>query len=595
MKDLTEDDKSRIIKAIQAGSPLTDSDLQLLFPQNSEPRLYWPQKSARPLPQGFIQHQVEFNPKDTEPTSSWKNHLFNGDCLSVLSILKSTHLNETIQQHGGIKLIYMDPPFDVGADFKLKQTIGPNSRQTKFSPVAYRDSWSQHSTELLNLLYSCFVHIHALLADDGSFYVHCDWRLSGVIRLMLDEIFGKAQHRNEICWRYNSRTMASQWFARKHDSIFVYSKGCSPIFNTDAVRTPHKPESKSQYNKIDSDGRSYKPQSNGKRSYLNPLGQPCSDVWDIQLLGSRTPERSGYPTQKPLALLERIIKAASNEGDIVADLFCGSGVMAEAAHRLNRRWLAADIGPLAIQTTSKRMLSKTVKASFMRSDCGSDQSIANHIDWHKMLNHTPQSGVKLVTQYNTVTAACLQNICTEAEEKEIIVLALEYSPNSLEWLLENRNKFCVSLKIIPRHQVYSVPKNPIFCMPALCPRFQIHRSKTGFEIEIKDIKVMDTHPQSNAPFEVIEAHLYSRSNKNEAPKQLTHSWSDWIEGWTVEMPNQSGHSAVWHHFRDKKTRALVFLSHTIGAVNQSKITVTLYDVFGYSHRRTISLQHQSEE
>ena len=132
-------------------------------------------------------------------------------------------------------------------------------------------------------------------------------------------------------------------------------------------------------------------------------------------------------------------------------------------------------------------------------------------------------------------------------------------------------------------------------MPALCPEFQIHRSKTGFEIEIKGIKVMDTHPQSNGPFEVIEAHLYSRSNKNEAPKQLTHSWSDWIEGWTVEVPNHSGHSAVWHHFRDKKTRALEVLSHTIGAVNQSKITVTLYDVFGYTHRRTISLQHQAEE
>ena len=224
MKDLTEDDKSRIIKAIKAGSPLPDSDLQLLLPENSEPKLYWPQKNARPLPQGFIQHQVDFNPKDTEPTSSWKNHLFNGDCLSVLSILKSTHLNEIIQQHGGIADLH-GPPFDVGADFKLKQTIGPNSRQTSFRPSHI--GTAGHSTPpVLNLLYSCFVQF-ILCWLTMEFYVHCDWRLSGVIRLMLDEIFGKAQHRKDML-ALHSRTMASQWFAG-HTIQSLYSRVPHPF------------------------------------------------------------------------------------------------------------------------------------------------------------------------------------------------------------------------------------------------------------------------------------------------------------------------------------------------------------------------------
>ena len=595
MKHLSESDKSRIIQSIKAGTPLSETDVQLLMPEDSEPKLYWSKKRCRPLPESTLQYPSNFNSTDSDTNSHWINQVFHGDCLSVLSVLGSKPLQDKIVNAGGIKLVYMDPPFDVGSDFKLKHSIGPSHQKTKFRPIAYRDSWSQHATELLNMLYSCFSHIHPLLAEDGTLYVHCDWRLSGVIRLMLDEVFGKAQLRNEICWRYNSRTMASQWFARKHDTIFVYSKGPSPIFNGDAVRIPHKPESKSQYNKMDAEGRFYKPQSNGKRSYLNPLGQPCSDVWDIQLLGSRTPERSGYPTQKPLALLERMIKASSNEGDIVADLFCGSGVLAEAADKLNRRWLVADIGSLAIQTTTKRLLSPTIDATFRRSETNSDRMISKDIDWNKMLGLRLGLNTQIVVETKLVTVQRLQQIVTNFPKKDLIVLAINFDTECLQWAHKNRNKYSVSLKIIPRGQLYFQPKHPVFFMPALCAEIQSIQSQKGFQFSIRNLYFIDHHPQVNTPFTISQGHLYETSTKSQTANQLTQSWSDWIEGWSIDQPIHDEQNIIWHQFRTQNSRVLECKSPFLTGITQSHIVVTLYDIFGYTHRQRLTLLDACQE
>jgi DNA modification methylase len=294
-------------------------------------------------------------------SGGWTNKLIWGDNKLILSSLANGPLRKEIEKAGGLKLIYIDPPFDVGSDFSVDIEVGEESISKKPSiieEVAYRDTWGRGQDSFASMIYERLMIMKDLLASDGSIYVHCDWRVSGLIRMLMDEVFGTDNFLNHIIWTYNTRTMTTPYYARKHNDIFFYSRNSgSQIFNADEVRVDLKPESLVQYNKIDEDGKRYKAQSNGGRTYLNELGQPCPDVWNIQILGSRDVERTGYATQKPEALLERIIRASSREGDLVADFFAGSGTTLATAEKLGRKWIGADLGRFAIHTTRKRLIS----------------------------------------------------------------------------------------------------------------------------------------------------------------------------------------------------------------------------------------------
>jgi|AntRauTorcE11898_2_1112593.scaffolds.fasta_scaffold00374_18 site-specific DNA-methyltransferase (adenine-specific)/adenine-specific DNA-methyltransferase len=370
---LSDAEKRDLIELIQADKPLPEKYRFLLFEDKHEVELVWNGKSPdvcnAVLPFQSLEHvdeprtetrmQGELFDARGRQRGGWTNKLIWGDNKLILSSLKSGALRRQIEEAGGLKLIYIDPPFDMGADFSMDVEIGGETFHKEpniLEQIAYRDTWGRGSDSFLSMIYERLILMRDLLAEDGSIYVHCDWRLSALIRLVMDEVFGKEQHRNEITWSYNTRTMPSRWFARKHDTIFLYSKSKNPIFNIDAVRVPLREESLVQYDKVDEQGRRYKQQSGGARTYLNELGQPCPDVWDIQILGSRDPERVGYPTQKPEALVERIIKASSNEGDLVADFFIGAGTTAAAAEKLNRKWIGSDLSKFAIHTTRKRMI-----------------------------------------------------------------------------------------------------------------------------------------------------------------------------------------------------------------------------------------------
>jgi DNA modification methylase len=294
-------------------------------------------------------------------SGGWTNKLIWGDNKLILSSLANGPLRQEIEKAGGLKLIYIDPPFDVGSDFSVDIEVGEESISKKPSvieEVAYRDTWGRGQDSFASMIYERLMIMKDLLANDGSIYVHCDWRVSGLIRMLMDEVFGADNFLNHIIWTYNTRTMTTPYYARKHNDIFFYSRSAgSQIFNSDEVRVDLKPESLVQYNKIDEEGKRYKAQSNGGRTYLNELGQPCPDVWNIQILGSRDVERTGYATQKPEALLERIIRASSHEGDLVADFFAGSGTTLATAEKLGRKWIGADLGRFAIHTTRKRLIS----------------------------------------------------------------------------------------------------------------------------------------------------------------------------------------------------------------------------------------------
>jgi len=173
--------------------------------------------------------------------------------------------------------------------------------------------------------------MYRVLKKTGSFYYHCDWHASHYVKIMLDQVFGFNHFQNEIIWHYTGGGRSKSYFSRKHDSIFLYAKSDSYTFNVDAIRVPYKETSGYAQSGITS--------AAGKKYMPNPLGTPMDDVWDIPIINPLSKERLGYPTQKPLVLLERILNASSNPGDVVLDAFCGCGTALVAAQKLKRKWI----------------------------------------------------------------------------------------------------------------------------------------------------------------------------------------------------------------------------------------------------------------
>ena len=280
--------------------------------------------------------------------SSWHNRLLLGDDSELLPLL----LKEFAAQ---VNLIYIDPPFMTGRVF------------TSGSQVAYKDTWGNDIDTYLQWLYELLSLLYLLLAEHGSIYVHLDWRTTHYVKLMLDEIFkqsGGGGFRNEIIWHYHSGGGRSQkGYARKHDTLLLYTKSAFPCFHSERIGERRGTQKRNNMRReIGGDGRiSWTIRSAGRLyTYSEDSLIPPSDVWsDIPHLHQRTPERTGYATQKPEALLERIITASSEEYDLVLDCFCGSGVTPIVAEKLRRRWIACDKSELAIATTQNRLLANT--------------------------------------------------------------------------------------------------------------------------------------------------------------------------------------------------------------------------------------------
>ncbi len=375
--NLTDNEKRDIIKYLESGKPLPDKYRFLLFDTDREVELLWNGKTDEVenmvLPFQAIEHIDE--PRSEEKITAqttlfdtsgrqikgWSNKLIWGDNKLILSSLKNGPLRKQIEAEGGLKLIYIDPPFDVGADFSMNIEIGENTFTKKPSvieEIAFRDTWGKGMDSFIAMIYERLKLMHGLLADDGSIYVHCDYRVSGFLRLVLDEVFGKDNFRNEIIWKYSGGASSSRFFARKHDSIFFYSKSENYKFNQQFEQFADA--TLARFNKVDKDGRRYKENkmADGRvyNTYMNEEGKPATDIFDFNIVVSSHDESVKYPTQKPEAFVERIIKASSNEGDLVADFFCGSGTTLAVAEKLGRKWIGSDLGRFSIHTTRKRMI-----------------------------------------------------------------------------------------------------------------------------------------------------------------------------------------------------------------------------------------------
>jgi len=375
--ELSERDKQLVIGCIERGEPVPSRFRLSLFGDVRVTELVWPGKTTETertaLPFQSIEQVDEprseaveeldlfsMNSLNGRQAGGWTNKLIWGDNKLILSSLANGPLRAEIEAAGGLKLVYIDPPFDVGADFSVNIGVG-DGEVTKLpsviEEVAYRDTWGHGVDSFVSMIYERIALIHDLLADDGSIYVHCDWRVNGYLRLLLDEVFGKEQFRNEIIWFYpDSPGRPYDRFVPKHDNITRYSKTQKCIFNADAVRIPILESSKERYKTprylINSQGKRF--EYTGGDAAEN--GKIPETVWQLSVVKGNADEKESYPTQKPESLLERIIKSSSNEGDLVADFFVGSGTTIAVAERLGRKWIGADLGRFAIHTSRKRLI-----------------------------------------------------------------------------------------------------------------------------------------------------------------------------------------------------------------------------------------------
>ena len=280
-------------------------------------------------------------------TQSWHNRLILGDKSAVLPAL----LSEFAEQ---VNLIYIDPPFMTGRDFKSGTRL------------AFSDKWGNDLDAYLQWLYETFALLKLLLALDGSLYVHLDWRVTHYARVILDEVFGFNSStdgpgfQNEIIWHYQSGGRSLKRYARKHDTILLYSKSVRYRFHGERIGELRGSKKRNHMKKtVDTNGRVHWTIRSAGRLYSYDEDTPMTppDVWnDISHLHQKDPERNGYATQKPAALLERIILASSEENDLVLDCFCGSGVTPTVAEQLGRRWIACDQSELALTMTRERLL-----------------------------------------------------------------------------------------------------------------------------------------------------------------------------------------------------------------------------------------------
>ena len=419
--DLSEAEQRDLVTLIQQGKSLPEKYRFILFEDKREVELVWNGKNrdvcTTVLPFQTLEHIDE--PRSETKTQEdlfdsrgrqlrgWTNKLIWGDNKLILSSLKSGALRQQIEDAGGLKLIYIDPPFDVGADFSMDIEIGGETFHKEpnlLEQIAYRDTWGRGADSFIAMIYERLILIRDLMAEDGSIYLHCDWRVSSSIRHVMAEVFGNSNFRNEIIRiKCNPKNYTSTAFGNFHDTVFFFSKSdrtqLNAIFDErdETQLMADFPQIEAMTNRryttvalhakglrqgptgkpwrgipptagrhwafvpetldrLDAEGRlewSSTGNPRMKRYADEDTGKAVQDIWEYKDPGDRAAD---YATQKPEGLLERIIRASSNEGDLVADFFCGSGTTAAVAEKLGRKWIATDLGKFAIHTTRKRLI-----------------------------------------------------------------------------------------------------------------------------------------------------------------------------------------------------------------------------------------------
>lgn len=673
MPRLSEQEQQEIIRYIEADKPLPDKYRFLLFEDKREVELVWNGKTNDVcnivLPFQVIEQVDEPRAeKDTRlqmtlfdldergrQLKGWTNKLIWGDNKLILSSLKNGPLREEIERQGGLKLIYIDPPFDVGADFSVDIEIGDNTftkAPNILEEIAYRDTWGKGADSFIAMIYERLVLMRDLLTEDGSIYVHCDYHVGHFIKLILDEVFGKELFCNELIWeRTSSPKRQTNAFGKVHDLVFFFAKSSKYKFNTQFIPFDDS-YVKNTYRYVEKEtGRHFgsfdltqkgagPPRKFGNKGWMEPPagkhwiwsqeridesldkglifftengyprakkylderdGNPVQDIWNdksVQPINSWHTESLGYDTQKPEGLLERIIRASSNEGDLIADFFCGSGTTAAVAEKLGRKWIVSDLGKFAIHSTRKRMIGvqrqlradgKDYRAfeilnlgKYERQHYIGINPNLREIEQQKQLAQKEAAFLDLILRayraekvegFTTfhgkkagrliavgpinlpVTRLFVEEIILECRQKHITrvdILGFEFEmglfPNVLD---EARAKgIDIASKYIPADvfDKRAVEKNQVVFHDVAYIEVKPHIKGTSVAVELTDFSVFysqDSIANAEASLKekgskiVVEKGQIVKVNKDAkgivTREQLTRHWTDWIDYWSVDF------------------------------------------------------------
>ncbi|MFH1702338.1 MAG: site-specific DNA-methyltransferase [Nitrospirota bacterium] len=624
----------------------------------------------------------------------FRNMLIWGDNKLVMaSLLKDFK--------GKIDLICIDPPFDVGADFTMDIPIGDgkeeiNKDQSTLEMVAYRDMWGKGTDSYLHMMYERLTQMKELLSDTGSIYAHCDWRVNSHLRLILDDVFGSSNFRNEIIWKRTGARSGTVAYNIIHDSILFYSKSNDIVWNTQYTAYTDK-YLEDFFRFSDPDGRRYRlttltapgtrrgysgqpwrgenPTAKGRHwaipkyirhilsnpntedllNVLDELDKKSRIVWpvketgvpsfkqyqdemegvelqslwaDIGPVGSQALERTGYDTQKPEALLERMILSSTNEGDLVADFFNGSGTTGAVAERLGRRWIMADLGRFAIHTTRKRMI------ELQRKLYGEDKPYRafdvynlgryERQWWQKeRLKGADEEHRRVVLEFYKAevlqspplplihgrkgSALChvdsIDGLFTRDELKAVAKAAKEAGAKELHCLawefemdlrlvcheIEHADNIKIKLIPIPRE---IMEKNrtspPPFLEVAVLEAEPVYKKDVNGK-KVVDIKLKKFVPSlAEIPTKELEA-LKERAIK---------SGFDFIDFWAVDFDYQDGQPFEhhWQAYRTRKDRSLLTVSnHEFNRYPKKgkyMACVKVVDIFGCDTSITVEINHE---
>ena len=449
----------------------------------------------------------------------WQNLLFWGENRAIINTLLDTFENK-------ISLIYIDPPFATGQDFNLKIQIGKDGKY--INDIAYKDKWKEGLDSYLSFLYERLVKMKRLLAHNGSIYVHLDWHISHYVKVILDEIFGIKNFRNEIIWAYPAASVKTRhFFIRSYDTILFYSKSDDYVFNDDPnIYMEYSNRVKNALKKDEQGtfyyrGGSHNGRKLSRKVYVIQEGIFPRDVWnDIPYIRANTSEYQGFSTQKPERLLKRIILASTNEKDIVADFFCGSGTTLVVAEKLGRHWIGCDINKYAIHMARKRILNIS--------------SSNNILNWKK----------KYDKKYHSFKILSL--------EKEI-----EPQLISKEFLGKTT-----------QNEIVSTIQEP----PDLS--IKIHQNNNIVEIELINY---------NIPY----LNLVSKKIRD----KIT-SFSDWIDYWAIDYDfKKQIFNNMWNSFRTPKKRELALKSEPFFYDEQGKynLSIKVIDIFGIETQKSYNI------
>jgi DNA modification methylase len=632
--NLNEKDKTQVIELIKAGEKLPKEFIYKLFSDEEDVFLFWNGRKEDvtniALPFHSIEHIDEPRKEAPKQQTSlfetdlrgrqlkgWTNKLIWGDNKLILSSLANGPIRKEIEKEGGLKLIYIDPPFAVGSDFGFDIQINGEKAEKKQSiieEIAYRDTWGKGISSYLTMMYERLKLMHNLLADDGSIYVHCDYRVSSYLKLLLDDIYGSDNFKNNVIWYYRRWTAGSGSFQKMHDDILFFSKSenfeLNPVYieTTEGQKRKHekgwdrntvKINGKRQpqllvYNQDKVDEAVQKGRINlddyARVVQVNSNETIAPDVWEINYINSQATERIDYPTQKPEALLERIIKASSNEGDLVADFFSGSGTAAVVAEKLGRKWIATDLGRFAIHTTRKRMINvqrelqqsgKSFRAfeilnlgkyerQFFMDDLSNgkrkakedlyidlilDAYKAKRVEGHSTLHGSKAGRFVHVGPLDVpITQSRLLDIFEECRQKlytQVDVLGFEFemglTPQFIQELKEKG--VAITLKYIPKDvfDKRAVEKGQARFYDVAYLNAEVHKKGKTIQIELTDFvthytqdDIEDIQQSMRAGSKVVIEDgqiIKITKDKNGIITRdiLTENWFDWIDYWAIDF------------------------------------------------------------